>query len=673
VITYSAPNYLTTTRDVIVSNTYLVGFSNMDGNPRTIQYRSTFLRTLVDWNRVITTPKIFDHRFDCSITINYANLGGGGVGAIASPQNLHESPKLPSIANLTINLDLWDYTTNNARFPESLLYYIVKHEVGHCLGIGDYEIWPVDESIPELPYTGVNALDTYRGWFNLDTSYIWIVNEGGHLLEGEDLNGRQDPVIFDGKSYPGVAHELMTPILENGKHAPLSIITANMLQDMGFTVDTSQVEYYVPASFTATFDLAVDATGTFVDNSTGRPYTNTPLTSPLPVLIFESNDTVNITNNSGQTMTLTYTLLGNDGSFANRGSETAGTGTVWTRNQQNYFVGTYDLPTIGSAAIYWLDRNAAGANTDPNGVGDLFKNLDQPTSVGFVPYEVTLNMPNSGAGAFVGFGRVSTGSGFTNRVLDLDNWPMNRNNFTNEVQPTAQKLGYTNFQMEPWFCTWSCRPQYSNTSLGIWSMTGDPLGVSLDLSVASDDSGITLYPVFTCKDSTRTFQVRGATFPNKRWVSLGVLYDGGAAPESIAIYVYDYVDDNFKVTYGNNTQGAESIFTQQLVCTSFRLGLSESGSQFRNFISHGVVASLLSNEPIPDLVEMRQMIRDIDAWSAAKQASLQYRPPGMFQTFNGFVYRGYMAWKLNINPFAPAESITRGSSDDNYVLVVAQP
>ena len=163
VVTYSAPNYLTTTRDVVVSNTYLVGFSNMDGDPRTIQYRSTFLRTLEGWNRVISTPKIFNNRFDCSITIFYAHLGDSGVGATASPLNFHDSPNIPSIGNMTINLDLWDHMTNNARFPEPLLYYIIKHEIGHCLGIGDYSIWPVEQSIPELPYTGANALATYRG------------------------------------------------------------------------------------------------------------------------------------------------------------------------------------------------------------------------------------------------------------------------------------------------------------------------------------------------------------------------------------------------------------------------------------------------------------------------------------------------------------------------------
>lgn len=85
-------------------------------------------------------------------------------------------------------------------------------------------------------------------------------------------------------------------------------------------------------------------------------------------------------------------------------------------------------------------------------------------------------------------------------------------------------------------------------------------------------------------------------------------------------------------------------------------------------MSHGVVTTLLSNKPIPDLTEMRQMIRDVDAWAVAKQAASQYRAPGMHQTFNGLVYRGIMAWKLNVSAYVAAASITRGSTDNNYVL-----
>jgi len=139
---------------------------------------------------------------------------------------------------------------------------VVKHEMGHVLGIGT--IWTRLELLrnPSLPSSP--GIDTY---FAGERAIAAFDEAGGSTTY---TLGNKVPVANVGGSGSADGHwresvldnELMTPGFNSGRRNPLSAITIESLADLGYTVDVTQAE---PFSAFYTAPSREDAPGTVID------------------------------------------------------------------------------------------------------------------------------------------------------------------------------------------------------------------------------------------------------------------------------------------------------------------------------------------------------------------------------------------------------------------------
>ncbi len=195
-------------------------------------------------------PAIVDIVDDVRIYVSLIPIDGTfGTLAQAGPCMALNTSNLPVLGFMEFDTADLDFLEG-----ENALTAVVKHEMGHVLGIGT--LWGptsfnliVNPSLPSSPgvdthFTGqnaINAFDAAGGTAYVGGEKVPVENELG---EGSgDSHWRES--VFD--------NELMSPALNEGSN-PLSAISIASLADLGYTVDTSAGD-----AFTFNFGLGAVA------------------------------------------------------------------------------------------------------------------------------------------------------------------------------------------------------------------------------------------------------------------------------------------------------------------------------------------------------------------------------------------------------------------------------
>ena len=233
------------------------------------------------WNSIITGTKATDSTIDnIHITINIAPLSSGILGSAGVNDydlyyNVSEflgyhnsSPQFPIIiprsGYVTLNESNIESLVNDMRGSNSALYYTLLHELGHTLGIGP--LWPylnhvrtkyTEDGVNKYYYTGTHAFREYKKYFpDISNTLLGIPleDDGGagthhaHPEEGNEPNTINTEREIGNATHPGLDNELMTGWLERSDiPMPLSRISIGFLEDLGFTVDYSNADYFSPS------------------------------------------------------------------------------------------------------------------------------------------------------------------------------------------------------------------------------------------------------------------------------------------------------------------------------------------------------------------------------------------------------------------------------------------
>jgi hypothetical protein len=218
-----------------------------------------FSSTPAPANQCIQGQPILDGMIDdLRIYVDIVAIDGPGKTlAQAGPCYLRGLGQFPIVGAMQV--DSADMTVLAA---QGELLPVVKHEMGHVLGIGT--IWSRLELLqnPSLPSSP--GVDTY---FSGERAIAAFDAAGGSTTY---TLGNKVPVANVGGSGSADAHwresvldnELMTPGFNSGRKNPLSAITIESLADLGYTVDVTQAEPFT-AFFTA--PSRTDAPSTMID------------------------------------------------------------------------------------------------------------------------------------------------------------------------------------------------------------------------------------------------------------------------------------------------------------------------------------------------------------------------------------------------------------------------
>jgi hypothetical protein len=200
------------------------------------QEKKVFKDVAADWNAVLKDsislfPNVWtDIGLTKGIVIDAAGIRidqEGGVLGQAGPTMIQEinGKKFPRRG--VMQFDIADL---NMMSREGTLYAVIRHEMGHVLGIGT--LW--DRFVSEdMKYSGPRAFAAYKEKLNGKESTIPVEDKGGPGTAG----GHWKETVFD--------TELMTGYAEDGGiKMPLSVMSIGALEDLGYRVDYTKAEKY---------------------------------------------------------------------------------------------------------------------------------------------------------------------------------------------------------------------------------------------------------------------------------------------------------------------------------------------------------------------------------------------------------------------------------------------
>ena len=226
------------------------------------------------WDDIVNINPLFGDDYTIIIAfdidlLDEGILGGAGINTYSYIAPLSFGKVAPYEGTITMNsLYLQSMKTTVRNDGKTSYYYVLLHEIGHILGIGNF--W----SLPDTPkvsyddngstksyYTGVNALREYKNYFS-NSSLLGIPIEdnggpgtaGGHPEEGDEHGVSTNTRYIDGILHPGLDTELMTGWLDSTPiSTPLSRITIGFLEDLGYQVNYNLADVYI-MSWLATND-----------------------------------------------------------------------------------------------------------------------------------------------------------------------------------------------------------------------------------------------------------------------------------------------------------------------------------------------------------------------------------------------------------------------------------
>jgi hypothetical protein len=169
---------------------------------------------------------------DVTVLINIAPIDGpGSTLGFAGPcyvRTIDTGQWVTSVGILTLD------SADLSGMPESTLFSLIWHEIGHVMGIGT--LWRFGNDLlafpgsPDPRYTGEGGIAGYQHAGGQDPS-VPVANTGGSGTR--DSHWRES--TFD--------EEIMTGYSEvGGLDQPISLMTVLSLQDLGFQVDSTQAD-----------------------------------------------------------------------------------------------------------------------------------------------------------------------------------------------------------------------------------------------------------------------------------------------------------------------------------------------------------------------------------------------------------------------------------------------
>ena len=205
------------------------------------------------------------------VEINIQEMSAGILGS-AGPGNSYVNKNgyyLPENGSVTLNKLYWDSEKIQYRNNYNVsAYYTLLHETCHVLGIGS--LWVYNNLLMHGPWYEVNTW-----WYSDFTTALYIGEhafreykliqdrknpnhgelegipieddggvgtKGGHVEEGDSSHSRR---YFDGVEHYGLDNELMSGWAENSTITePLSKITVGFLEDIGYTVNYENADYF---------------------------------------------------------------------------------------------------------------------------------------------------------------------------------------------------------------------------------------------------------------------------------------------------------------------------------------------------------------------------------------------------------------------------------------------
>lgn len=216
--------------------TITVTFTNPAGF--TASQRDVFARAAARWEQIIVgdLPDVFDpatgQRID-DVLIEASALdidGEDGILGGAGPREFRPGAKgLPWKGEMVF--DTADLVSLEARGE---LDDVIVHEMAHVLGFGT--AWGRQGLVSETAtvFTGVNAVREYNALFGQTATGVPLEVEGGPGTAG----GHWSDDLF--------GNELMTGFLNPGVPNPISRVTVGQFEDLGYRVDYSKADAFVP-------------------------------------------------------------------------------------------------------------------------------------------------------------------------------------------------------------------------------------------------------------------------------------------------------------------------------------------------------------------------------------------------------------------------------------------
>jgi hypothetical protein len=205
------------------------------------QYQSYFTQAETFWESVITGYQTGVSLTGFSIAASIASIDGQwGTLGYAGPDTIasHSGTWYTRTASMVFDLDDMAYMTGSGTFGD-----VIRHEMGHTIGIGT--LWELNGlyASGSGQYTGANALAEYKTEYGQSSATFIPVELGGgagtadgHWNEvdgGWGLTGITDSQGRD------MRNELMTGWLDAPTY--VSRTTVASLQDLGYTVNMNAV------------------------------------------------------------------------------------------------------------------------------------------------------------------------------------------------------------------------------------------------------------------------------------------------------------------------------------------------------------------------------------------------------------------------------------------------
>ncbi len=224
------------------------------------------------WNRVIKyTPYKIHVTVDLTTFSNANILGGAWITSrYTNSQNAY-GENMTASGTFQFNTTHMESMKNTIyEVGKSKFYYVTLHEVGHIFGIGSnwgssyYQVFnSYDNYSNEFKnmryYIGSNGLREYKSYFpDISNNIIGlpIEDDGGsgtanvHHEERTYERYYYPPGSSTGYLQPGLSYELMTGYADdpsvNSPSLPMSRVTLGLLEDLGYNVNYSEAETYIP-------------------------------------------------------------------------------------------------------------------------------------------------------------------------------------------------------------------------------------------------------------------------------------------------------------------------------------------------------------------------------------------------------------------------------------------
>lgn len=202
------------------------------------EYKKPYIDAAKRWLTILKGVDGKDkHTIIMEITVNVLNDGNGAAGP--SDEEKVGNFLIPTKGELIVGNHTYVKGFDQAEFKANIF-----HEIGHIIGMGAYttEFTTFDKSTNGNVFRGVESnkgVEYYNAIYGTSVDFVPISDDKGHLYDYV-MQEDKKRTFADGSELPPLTKELMA----NG--TTLGAVTFGVLDDIGYKVDYSKVEFYTP-------------------------------------------------------------------------------------------------------------------------------------------------------------------------------------------------------------------------------------------------------------------------------------------------------------------------------------------------------------------------------------------------------------------------------------------